>query len=72
MRLIDRLGFDAVDAGPLENGVALQPDGSPFVVIYNGDELRELISQRSAHLRPRTFGNKEHGGVMQGVGGTRS
>jgi predicted dinucleotide-binding enzyme len=72
MRLIDRLGFDAVDAGPLENGVALQPDGSPFAVIYNGDELRELISQRSAHLRPRTFGNKEHGGVMQGVGGTRS
>ena len=26
MRLIDRLGFDPVDAGPLENGVDLEPD----------------------------------------------
>jgi hypothetical protein len=29
MRLIDRLGFDAVDAGSLDRGVALQP-GGPF------------------------------------------
>jgi predicted dinucleotide-binding enzyme len=49
IRLIDRLGFDAVDAGPLENGVALEPDGSPFAVTYSGDELRELISRRSRH-----------------------
>ena len=42
-RLIDRLGFDAVDAGPLENGVALEPDGSPFAVTYEKDELRRLI-----------------------------
>ncbi len=42
-RLIDRLGFDAVDAGPLENGVVLEPDGSPFAVTYEKDELRELI-----------------------------
>jgi predicted dinucleotide-binding enzyme len=44
MRLVDRLGFDAVDAGALERGVALQPDGSPFAVTYTADELRELIS----------------------------
>src|SRR5262249_20437894 len=25
LRLIERLGFDAVDAGPLENGLALEP-----------------------------------------------
>jgi predicted dinucleotide-binding enzyme len=49
IRLIDQLGFDAVDAGPLENGVALEPDGSPFAVTYSGDELRELISRRSGH-----------------------
>ena len=42
MRLIDRLGFDAVDAGPLENGLVLEPDGSPFAVTYEKDELREL------------------------------
>jgi predicted dinucleotide-binding enzyme len=44
MRLIDRLGFDAVDAGPLENGLALEPDGSPFAVTYTAEELRELVS----------------------------
>jgi predicted dinucleotide-binding enzyme len=45
MRLIDRLGFDAVDAGPLASGLVLEPDGSPFPVTYSGDELRELVSQ---------------------------
>jgi predicted dinucleotide-binding enzyme len=44
MRLIDRLGFDAVDAGPLENGLALQPDGSPFAVTHSAAELSNLIS----------------------------
>jgi len=47
MGLIDRLGFDAVDAGPLANGVALEPDGSPFAITYTSDELRDLIAQSS-------------------------
>jgi predicted dinucleotide-binding enzyme len=47
MRLIDRLGFDPVDAGPLANGVALEPDGSPFAVTHSGDELRALIARRA-------------------------
>jgi predicted dinucleotide-binding enzyme len=50
MRLIDRLGFDAIDAGPLENGLVLEPDGSPFAVTYNADELSDLI----AHGRGRS------------------
>jgi 8-hydroxy-5-deazaflavin:NADPH oxidoreductase len=37
--LVDRLGFDPVDVGPLENGVVLEPDGSPFAVTYTADEL---------------------------------
>jgi predicted dinucleotide-binding enzyme len=45
MRLIDRLGFDPVDAGPLERGAALQPDGSPFAVTYTADELRGLVER---------------------------
>jgi 8-hydroxy-5-deazaflavin:NADPH oxidoreductase len=51
MRLIDRLGFDPVDAGRLENGPALEPDGSPYAVIYTAEQLRELISRtpRTAH-----------------------
>jgi predicted dinucleotide-binding enzyme len=43
MRLIDRLGFDPVDAGPLKNGLALEPDGSPFAVTYIADELAERV-----------------------------
>jgi len=46
MRLIDRLGFDAVDAGRLENGLVLEPDGSPFAVTYGADELSNLIARR--------------------------
>jgi 8-hydroxy-5-deazaflavin:NADPH oxidoreductase len=45
MRLLDRIGFDAVDAGPLENGLALEPDGSPFAVTYSADELSRLIAR---------------------------
>jgi predicted dinucleotide-binding enzyme len=42
MRLVDRLGFDPVDVGPLENGLVLEPDGSPFAVTYTADELSKL------------------------------
>ena len=45
MRLIDRLGFDAVDVGSLANGRALEPDGSPIAVTYSADELSELASR---------------------------
>lgn len=45
MRLIDRLGFDPVDAGPLENGLSLQPDGSPYATTYTAVQLSDLISQ---------------------------
>jgi predicted dinucleotide-binding enzyme len=43
MRLLDRLGFDPVDAGPLANGVALEPDGSPIATTYSADELARLV-----------------------------
>ncbi len=45
LRFVDRLGFDPVDAGPLEHGVALQPDGSPFAVTYTAGELRDLLER---------------------------
>jgi len=44
MRLLDRLGFDPVDAGPLENGLALEPDGSPIATTYSADELAALVA----------------------------
>ena len=43
MQLIDRLGFDAVDAGPLEAGLALEPNGPVFGVSYNADGLSSLL-----------------------------
>jgi predicted dinucleotide-binding enzyme len=45
MRLLDRLGFDPVDAGPLKTGVALEPDGSPIAITYSADELSKLVSR---------------------------
>jgi 8-hydroxy-5-deazaflavin:NADPH oxidoreductase len=47
MRLVDRLGFDPVDAGPLAKGVALEPDGSPMAPTYGAAELRELLARAS-------------------------
>ena len=46
LQLIDRLGFHAVDAGPLEAGVALEPDGSAFGVAYSTGELSNLLWPR--------------------------
>jgi 8-hydroxy-5-deazaflavin:NADPH oxidoreductase len=43
MSLIDRLGFDPVDAGPLRNGLQLEPDGSPIAPTYSAAELTTLL-----------------------------
>jgi hypothetical protein len=43
MRLVDRLGFDPIDAGPLQNGLALEPDGSPIAQTYSARELVERL-----------------------------
>jgi 8-hydroxy-5-deazaflavin:NADPH oxidoreductase len=45
MRLVDRLGFDPVDAGALEDGRALEPDGSPIAVTYSAAELAKLLER---------------------------
>jgi predicted dinucleotide-binding enzyme len=43
LQLVDRLGFDAVDAGPLEAGLALQPDGPVFGISHSAVELSSLL-----------------------------
>lgn len=43
LQLIDRLGFDAVDAGPLDAGMALQPDGGVFGVSHSSVELSSIL-----------------------------
>jgi predicted dinucleotide-binding enzyme len=51
LQLIDRLGFDAVDAGGLEAGLALQPDGPVFGVGHSAEELSNLLSPEAASAR---------------------
>jgi predicted dinucleotide-binding enzyme len=46
MRFLDQLGFDPVDAGPLKNGIALEPDGSPIATTYTAEQLARRISRR--------------------------
>jgi predicted dinucleotide-binding enzyme len=48
MRLIDRLGFDAVDAGPLQAGVALQPGGPVFGIGHRADNLTSILFPEAA------------------------
>jgi 8-hydroxy-5-deazaflavin:NADPH oxidoreductase len=52
MRLVDRLGFDPVDAGPLKNGLFLEPDGSPIGATYSAEELAQLIPTRRPNRGP--------------------
>ena len=47
MHLIDRLGFDAVDAGSLAAGLALQPGGPVFGISHTRDGLSELLRSKA-------------------------
>jgi len=51
MQLIDRLGFDPVNAGPLANGRALEPDGSPYATTYTAAELGHRLAATPAASR---------------------
>jgi predicted dinucleotide-binding enzyme len=44
MRLVDRLGFDPVDAGPLTSGLVMEPDGSPIATTYTAGQLSKLVA----------------------------
>ena len=44
MHLIDRLGFDPVDGGPLAKGKLLEPDGSPYAETFSADALAARLS----------------------------
>ena len=44
MHLLDRLGFDPVDAGSLAKGKLLEPDGSPYAETLSADALATRLS----------------------------
>ena len=50
MHLVDRLGFDAVDGGPLAKGKLLEPDGSPYAETFSADALAKRLSASSASI----------------------
>jgi predicted dinucleotide-binding enzyme len=54
IELIDTLGFDPVDAGNLESGMALQPGGPVFGAGHTAKELSNLLSREAAALHSRT------------------
>jgi predicted dinucleotide-binding enzyme len=50
IELIDNLGFDPVDAGNLESGMALQPGGPVFGAGHSAKELSDLVSRKVIQL----------------------
>ncbi len=52
LQLIDTLGFDPVNAGNIEAGVALQPRGPIFGAGHSEKELSDLLSREAAALLP--------------------
>jgi predicted dinucleotide-binding enzyme len=51
LELIDALGFDPIDAGRLEAGLALQPGGPVFGAGHIAKELSDLLSREAASTR---------------------
>jgi predicted dinucleotide-binding enzyme len=52
IELIDRLGFDAVDAGSLTAGLVLQPGGPVFGIGHTRDALSNLIRSEAPGASP--------------------
>jgi predicted dinucleotide-binding enzyme len=52
LELIDTLGFDAVDAGNLASGLALQPGGPIFGAGHSAKELSTRLSRWASALVP--------------------
>lgn len=46
MHVIDRLGFDPVDGGPLAKGKVLEPDGSPYAETLSAEALARRLAAR--------------------------
>jgi 8-hydroxy-5-deazaflavin:NADPH oxidoreductase len=51
LQLIDILGFDPVDGGMLEAGLALQPSGPVFGAAHTAKELSNLLEREAASAR---------------------
>ena len=48
--LIDSLGFDPVDLGPLAEGAVLQPGRELFGANVNAAEIRDVVERATAYV----------------------
>ena len=56
MELIDHLGYDAVDAGPLASGAAFEPGTAIFGSAHTASDISKELGQDSAvHVGPLEF-----------------
>jgi predicted dinucleotide-binding enzyme len=46
LAFLERIGFDAIDGGPLANGVAFQPGSPLFGEPYSAARFRELLAEQ--------------------------
>ena len=65
LQLIDHLGFDGIDAGDLDAGVALGPDGAAFGVAYNADQLAGLLWPESRSDTERADERADRGATVR-------
>jgi hypothetical protein len=54
MRLVDDLGFDAVDAGPLDESWRQQPGTPVYAADFDADGVRRALAEASPE-RPAEF-----------------
>lgn len=52
MKLVDELGFDAVDAGPLDQSWRQQPGTPAYVADLDAERLRQALAQASPERSP--------------------
>jgi len=52
LRLIDELGFDAVDAGGLDESWRQQPGTPVYATDFNADGVRRALAQASKERKP--------------------
>jgi predicted dinucleotide-binding enzyme len=51
LTFLERIGFDAIDGGPLVNGVAFQPGSPLFGAPYSAERFRELLADELDRAR---------------------
>ncbi|MEO7121977.1 MAG: NAD(P)-binding domain-containing protein [Lacisediminihabitans sp.] len=71
-RLVDSLGFDAVVAGPLADGVRFEPNTEPFGADVNAAELRAMLERFPNSARGQVVARARAGAGPETLRGSRT